>query len=97
MSFINALGKSTHKAFQQFLQACKTNLHKPLHNTLAFSPSMKTHLDAVREFIKPRGFRPSASVIRARQNDAATADKDKQICFMLMPRTWLKVEEFRLE
>ena len=35
----------------------------------------------------PRGFRPSASTSRARQSDVATSDKDKQICFMLMPRT----------
>ena len=42
-------------------------------------------------------FPPSASTSRTRQSDAATFDKDKQICFMLMPRTWFKVEEFRLE
>ena len=45
----------------------------------------------------PKRFSPSASTSRARQSDAATFDKDKQICFMLMPRTWFKVEEFRLE
>ena len=37
------------------------------------------------------------STSKARWSDAATSDKDKQICFMLMPRTWFKVEEFRLE
>ena len=34
---------------------------------------------------------------RARRSDAATSNKDKRIFFMLMPRTWFKVEEFRLE
>ena len=42
-------------------------------------------------------FSPSTSRSRARQSNAATFDKDKQICFMPMPRTWFKVEEFRLE
>ena len=42
-------------------------------------------------------FHPSASIGRACQSDAATSDKDKQILFMLIPRTWFKVEEFRLE
>ena len=28
--------------------------------------------------------------------DAAMSDKDKQIFFLLMPRTWFKVEEFRV-
>ena len=40
---------------------------------------------------------PSASTRRARRSDATMLDKDKQIFFMLMPRTWFKVEEFRLE
>ena len=42
-------------------------------------------------------FSPCASTSRACQSDAAMFDKDKQICFMLIPRTWFKVEEFRLE
>ena len=57
----------------------------------------ETHLDAVREPIEPRGFHPSASTSRARPSDAAMSDKDKQIFFLLMPRTQSKVEEFRLE
>ena len=61
------------------------------------SPSMETHLDAVRGLIKPRDFRPSASTSRARRSDAAMSDTEKQICFMLMPRAWFKVKEFRLE
>ena len=32
-------------------------------------------------------FRSSASKSRARRSDAAASDKDKQICFVLMPRT----------
>ena len=47
--------------------------------------------------IELRGFHPSASTGGARRSDVATSDKDKQICFMLMLRTWFKVEEFRLE
>ena len=35
LSFINALGDSIHKVFQQFLHACKILLHEPTHNTLA--------------------------------------------------------------
>ena len=46
-----------------------------------------THLDAVRGFIELRGFHLSVSTSGARQGDAATSDKDKQICFMPMPRT----------
>ena len=38
-------------------------------------------------------FHPRALTRRAGRSDAATADKDKQIFFMLMPRTLLKVEE----
>ena len=50
-------------------------------------PSLdEIHLDAMRELIVLRGFRPSASKSRARRSDAATSDKDKQICFLLMPR-----------
>ena len=37
--------------------------------------------------IKLRGFHPSASTSGACWSDVATPDKDKQICFMLMPRT----------
>ena len=40
---------------------------------------------------------PIASTSRARQSNAATFAKDKQICFMLIARTWFKAEEFRLE
>ena len=35
---------------------------------------------AVSEFIKLRGFHPSASTSRARRSNAATSDKGKQIC-----------------
>ena len=48
-------------------------------------PLDETHLDAMRGLIELRGFQPSASTSGARQSDAATSDKDKQICFMLMP------------
>ena len=41
-------------------------------------------------------FYPSAST-RARQSDVVTFDQKKRIFFMLMPRTWFKVEEYRLE
>ena len=50
-------------------------------------PVDETHLDAVRGPIELRGFHPSASRSGVRRSDAATFDKDKQICFMLMPRT----------
>ena len=46
----------------------------------------ETHLDAMRGLIKLTGFRPSASKCRARQSDTATSEKDKQICFLLIPR-----------
>ena len=48
---------------------------------------VETHLDAVRGLIELRGFNPSASTSGARRSDAATSDKDKQICFMLISRT----------
>ena len=50
-------------------------------------PLEETHLDAVRGLIELRGFHSSASKSRARRSDAAASDKDKQICFVLMPRT----------
>ena len=40
---------------------------------------------------------PSTSKKRAHRSDAATFDQSKRIFFMLLPRTWFKVEEFRLE
>ena len=50
-------------------------------------PLEETHQDAVGGLIELRGFHPSASKRRARRSDAAGSDKDKQICFVLMPRT----------
>ena len=50
-------------------------------------PLDETHLDAVRGLIELRGFYPNVSTSRARRSDAATFDKGKQICFVLMPRT----------
>ena len=40
---------------------------------------------------------PSVSTRRARRSDEISFDKDKKIFFMLMPRTWFKVEKIRLE
>ena len=37
------------------------------------------------------------STRRARQSDAATFHKHKQIALMPMPRTWFQIEQFRLE
>ena len=45
------------------------------------SPSMKPTLTC------RNGFRPRSSIGRAHLSDAATSDKDKQICFLLVPRT----------
>ena len=42
-------------------------------------------------------FQPSESTGKARRSNAATFNKVKQIFFMPIPRTWFKVEEFRLE
>ena len=42
-------------------------------------------------------FHPSASTRRARWSDAATFDQNKRIFFILMPKTWFKVEAYRLE
>ena len=50
-------------------------------------PLDETHLDTVRGLIELRGFQLGASISGAPRSDAATSDKDKQICFMLMPRT----------
>ena len=50
-------------------------------------PLDETHLDAVRGLIKLPGFHLSASTRGVRRSDAATSDKGKQICFMLMPGT----------
>ena len=50
-------------------------------------PLDETYLDTERGLIEPRGFHPSASTSGARRSDAATSDKDKQICLKLIPRT----------
>ena len=50
-------------------------------------PLDETHLDAVRGLIELRGFHPSVSTSRTRRSDTAMSDKDKQICFVIMPRT----------
>ena len=50
-------------------------------------PLDETLIDAVRGLIVLKGFRPSISKSRARRSHAATSDSDKQICFVLMPRT----------
>ena len=60
-------------------------------------PLDENQFDVVRGLIKLRCFHPSASKSRAFQSDAATSDKDKQIYFMLMPRAWFNMEEFRSE
>ena len=39
----------------------------------------------------------SASTKRARRSDAATFNQNKRIFFLLVPKAWFKVEEFRLE
>ena len=49
----------------------------------------ETKLDAVRGLSNQEVSPPPSP------SDAATSDKDKQICFMLMPRTWFNMEEFR--
>ena len=64
----------------------------------------ETRLDAVRGLIELRGFRPSASKDRACQSDVTTSEKDKQICFVLMPakdliqygRIWIRVASLSL-
>ena len=91
------------KSFSLHLKKLITNAlsflvfhRKPLHFTHAV-PFDETNLDAMRGLIELRGFHPSASASGAGRNDAATSDKDKQICFMLMPRTGFNKEEFRLE
>ena len=69
-----------------------------INQTIApLPPHDETHLDEMRGLISPRGFGPSALTSRARWSDTTPSDKDKQIRFMLMPRTRFKVEEFRLE
>ena len=51
------------------------------------NPLDETHLDAVRAVIKLRGFHPITSTSGARGSDEVIFDKDKQICFVLLPRT----------
>ena len=92
------------KFFQAILLKFKTYLNRRLFmkeiccDQIASSyPLDETHLDAVRGLIELWGFDPRASKSRARRSDKATSDKDKQICFVLMPRTWFNMEEFRLE
>ena len=59
------------------------------------SPSMKPILTRWGAYLTKR-FQPSTSTKRARLSDVATSDKEKQTFFMLMSRTWFKMEEFRL-
>ena len=68
----------------------KTGGKQPAQNRTSFTkatPLDETHLDAVTGLIELRGFHPSASTSGARRSEAATSDKDKQICFLIMPRT----------
>ena len=53
---------------------------KHTRSTSSMKPTLKG-------LIELRGFHPSAPTSGARWSDAATSDKDKQICFMLMSRT----------
>ena len=69
---------------KNLLKLPKTNTSR--HGTQAV-PLDETPLDAVKGVIELRGFHPSTSTSGARRSDAATSDKDKQICFMLMSRT----------
>ena len=91
-SLSKLIPKLIHYEFQKF--------QKWIINEFQFTQAAlldETHLDAVRGFIELRGFHPSASTSGTRRSDAATSDKDKQICFMLMPRTWFNMEGLRLE
>ena len=64
---------------------CNRNKTRP--NLRKHFPLDEIHLDAMRGLIELRGFHPSVSTSRVRRSDAATSDKDKQICFVLMRRT----------
>ena len=66
----------------------KTMLMVDQDYTITLPPPLdETLIDAVRGLIVLKGFRPSIPKSRARRSHAATSDKDKQICFVLMPRT----------
>ena len=52
----------------------------------------ETHLDGVRGLIQVGGFHPSASTGGAYRSDAATSDKDKQICLSTLPGTGFDTE-----
>ena len=70
-------------------QQQQMQLYKKLQKTHTNST---THLDAVRGLIQLRGFHPNASTSGARRSDAATSDKDKQICLSTLPRTGFDAE-----
>ena len=65
----------------------KTMLMVDQDYTITLPPLDETLIDVVRGLIVLKGFRLNISKSRARRSHAATSDKDKQICFVLMPRT----------
>ena len=90
--------RKTAKKFQKltiiFVQP--TGLSRIKSRIKEQKPPPPPHLDGTH-FEMVRGFRPSVSTSRARRSHTATSNKDNQICFMLIPRTSFKDEEFRLE
>ena len=63
-------------------------------NTRTLSPSMKPTLTWWGGLSNQEVW-PGPSIRRAGRSNATTLDKGKQIFFMLIPRIWFKVEEFR--
>ena len=59
-------------------------------------PLDETHFDAVRGLLTEK-FHPSASTRRGHRSDTGTVDQSKRNFFMLMPRTWFKMKEYRLD
>ena len=71
----------------------KSAVPKQFLNT-KFIPFDETHFDAVRGFILLRGFNPLHQ--QEELVGAMLLRSIKRIFFMLMPKTWFKVEEFIL-
>ena len=60
-------------------------------------PSMKPNLPRWGGLSNQEVFTLVHQQVEPHRSDTATSDKDKQFCFVLMPRTWFKMEEFTLE
>ena len=91
-----AINHSANIDYNDFVKIYKECTREP-YSFLTIDTTLPAHVDetrpdVVRGLIQLRGFHPSASTSGAHQSDAATSDKDKQICLSTLPRTGFNTE-----